>query len=191
MLRRLYDAVLRLSASRHALLALCIVSFAESSFFPLPPDVMLAPMVLTRPQKAWRYALLCTLASVTGGMLGYAIGFYLQPFALWLLAALGHPDALAKFQALFAKYGLAVILVKGLTPVPYKLVTIASGLARFSFPVFMAASIVTRGSRVFLVAFVVKRFGPAMLPVVEKRLGLVAGLLIGLAVLGLLVSHFI
>ena len=186
MLRRLYDAVLRLSASRHAPAALFAVSFAESSFFPIPPDVMLAPMVLTRPEKAWRYAAICTLASVLGGMLGYAIGYFLTDFASWLLALIGHSDGPAAFQAWFAQWGIWVILIKGLTPIPYKLVTIASGLAQFSFLTFIVASVVTRGARFFLVAFVVKRFGPAMLPVIEKRLGLIAGLAIA-AVAGLLI----
>jgi membrane protein YqaA with SNARE-associated domain len=190
MLRRLYDAILRLSASRHAGLALFAVSFAESSVFPIPPDAMLIPMVLTRPEKAWRYATLCTIASVLGGALGYAIGFYLHDFAHWLLALLGHADGIEAFKAWFAKWGLAVILIKGLTPFPYKLVTIAAGAAQFSFPIFMAASIVTRAGRFFIVAFVVKRFGPAMLPVVEKRLGLFAGLVVAALVAFVLYKHF-
>jgi membrane protein YqaA with SNARE-associated domain len=190
MLRRLYDAILRLAASRHAGLALFTVSFLESSVFPIPPDVMLAPMVLMRPDKAWRYAVLCTIASVLGGMLGYAIGFYLHDLAQHLLTLIGHADAVAGFKALFDKWGLAVILIKGLTPFPYKLVTIAAGLAQFSFPVFVAASIVTRAGRFFLVAFVVKRFGPAMMPVIEKRLGLVAGLVVAALVAFVVWRHF-
>jgi membrane protein YqaA with SNARE-associated domain len=190
MLRRLYDAVLRLSASRHAGLALCAVSFAESSFFPVAPDVLLAPMVLTRPEKAWRYAALCTAASVIGGMLGYAIGFYLTGFGQWLLALLGHPEGVDAFRAWFARWGVWVILIKGLTPIPYKLVTIASGVAHFSFVTFMLASVVTRGARFFLVAYVVKRFGPAMLPVIEKRLALIAGLVVAAAAAFLLWRHF-
>jgi membrane protein YqaA with SNARE-associated domain len=191
MLRRLYDAVLRLSASRHAVLALVIVSFAESSFFPVPPDVMLAPMTLTRPEKAWRYAAICTAASVIGGMLGYAIGFYLTGIGQWLLALVGHPEGVEVFRAWFAKWGIWVILIKGLTPIPYKLVTIASGLAHFSFFTFIMASVVTRGARFFLVAYGVKTFGPAMVPVIEKRLALIAGLVIALAAAFLLWRHFL
>ena len=191
MLRRLYDWVMGLAASRHAPSALFAVSFAESSFFPVPPDVMLAPMVLARPDKAWRYAALCTLASVLGGCLGYAIGFFLQDAALWLMTLSGHEGGLAQFQCWYGKYGVWVILIKGLTPIPYKLVTIASGLAQFAFPMFIAASVVTRGARFFLVAAVVKRFGPAMLPVIEKRLALFAGLAIGIIVLGLVASHYL
>lgn len=191
MLRRLYDWVMGLAASRHAQIALFIVSFAESSFFPIPPDVMLAPMVLAQRERAWRFAIICTVASVLGGMLGYAIGHYLQGLALQLMALSGHAQGLDDFKCWYGRYGVWVILIKGLTPIPYKLVTIASGLAQFSFPVFVAASIVTRGARFFLVAWVVRRFGPAMMPVVERRLGMVAAGLVVLIVLGLVASHFL
>ncbi|MDG2530625.1 MULTISPECIES: YqaA family protein [Caulobacter] len=191
MLRRLYDWVMGLAASRHAPKSLFAVSFAESSFFPVPPDVMLAPMVLARPDRAWRYAAICTLASVLGGILGYAIGYFLTPVGQWMMAATGHAGGLAEFKCWYDKYGVWVILAKGLTPIPYKLVTIASGLAAFSFPMFIFASVVTRGARFFLVAFVVKKFGPALLPVIERRLALVAGGLILLLVIGLAASHFL
>lgn len=191
MLRRLYDWVMRLSASRHAPAGLFAVSFAESSFFPIPPDVMLAPMVLARPDRAWRYAALCTLASVLGGVLGYAIGYFLTGLAHTILAATGHAGGLAEFQCWYGEYGVWVILAKGLTPIPYKLVTIASGIAQFAFPMFLLASTITRGARFFLVAAVVKKFGPTMLPVIEKRLALFAGLLILLLVIGLVGGHYI
>jgi len=191
MLRRLYDWVMGLAASRHAPTSLFAVSFAESSFFPVPPDVMLAPMVLARPDRAWRYAAICTLASVLGGILGYAIGYFLTPVGQWMMAATGHAGGLAEFKCWYDKYGVWVILAKGLTPIPYKLVTIASGLAAFSFPMFIFASVVTRGARFFLVAFVVKKFGPTLLPVIERRLALVAGGLILLLVIGLAASHFL
>lgn len=191
MLRKMYDWVMGLAASRHAPLSLFAVSFAESSFFPVPPDVMLAPMVLARPEKAWRFAAICTLASVLGGVLGYAIGYFLQDAAMWLLSLTGHAGGLTEYKCWYDKYGTWVILAKGLTPIPYKLVTIASGLAQFNFGMFVAASVVTRGARFFLVAAVVKKFGPAMLPVIEKRLALFAVLLIGLVVVGLAASHFL
>ena len=191
MLRRLYDWVMGLAASRHAPSALFAVSFAESSFFPVPPDVMLAPMVLARPEKAWRYATICTLASVLGGALGYAIGYFLQDFAMWLMSLSGHAKGLDQFRCWYNEWGVWVILIKGLTPIPYKLVTIASGLAQFAFPVFIAASVVTRGARFFLVAAVVKKFGPAMLPVVERRLALFAGLGVALIVICLVASHYL
>ncbi len=181
MFRKLYDWVFSLARSRHATPALAVVSFAESSFFPVPPDVMLAPMILARPEKAYFYAFVCTLASVLGGVLGYAIGYYLTDLGLWLMSILGHADGLEEFQHWFDRWGLAVILIKGLTPVPYKLVTIASGLAAFSFPVFLAASVVTRGGRFFAEAWVLKRWGPAMLAQVEKRLAMWS--IIGIVVL--------
>ena len=181
MLRKLYDRVFALARSRHATPALALVSFAESSVFPIPPDVMLAPMILARPARAYVYAAVCTAASGAGGMLGYAIGFFLTDIGLMLMRLLGHSDGLAQFRAWFDDWGLWVILIKGLTPIPYKLVTIASGLAAFSFPAFVAASVVTRGGRFFLEAWVLKRWGPAMLAQVEKRLALWTG--IGLAVL--------
>jgi len=181
MFRKLYDWVFSLARSRHATPALAVISFAESSFFPVPPDVMLAPMILARPEKAYFYAFVCTVASVLGGILGYAIGYYLTDLGLWLMNVLGHSDGLAEFQHWFDQWGLAVILIKGLTPVPYKLVTIASGLAAFSFPVFVAASVVTRGARFFLEAWVLRRWGPAMLAQVEKRLAMWS--IIGIVVL--------
>ncbi|HEY0926438.1 YqaA family protein [Brevundimonas sp.] len=181
MLRKLYDWVFSLARSKHATKSLAVVSFAESSFFPIPPDVMLAPMILARPEKAYFYAGVCTVASVLGGIAGYAIGFFLTDVGLWLMSILGHSDGLDEFQHWFDRWGLAVILVKGLTPIPYKLVTIASGLAAFSFPVFVAASVVTRGGRFFAEAWILKKWGPAMLEMVEKRLALWT--VIGLVVL--------
>ncbi|HEX6859616.1 MAG TPA: YqaA family protein [Caulobacteraceae bacterium] len=191
MLRRTYDWMMRLAGSRRAPQALAALAFAESSFFPIPPDVMLAPMVLARPAKAWTYALICTVGSVLGGMLGYAIGYYLTELGHAILAVTGNDGGLDQFKCWYAQWGLWVILIKGLTPIPYKLVTIASGIAQFSFPMFIAASVVTRGARFFLVAWVVKKFGPAMLPVIERRLAWVAGGLIGLVVIGLILSHYL
>ena len=176
MLRKLYDRVMTLAGSRHAPVALAAVSFAESSFFPIPPDVMLAPMVLARPEKAYLYAGICSLASVLGGCLGYAIGYFLEPVGLAVLRFMGHADGQQAFQAWFAQWGLWVILIKGLTPIPYKLVTIASGLAHFSFVTFLWASVVTRSARFFLTATVLKYLGPQILEQVERRLALFAGM---------------
>jgi membrane protein YqaA with SNARE-associated domain len=173
MLRRLYDRLMALAASRHAPLWLAAVAFAESSFFPAPPDLMLAPMVLARPDHAWRNAFICTAASVVGGMLGYAIGYFLGPLGQGLLSLLGQSNAMASFQAWYAEWGVWLILIKGLTPVPYKLVTIASGLAHFNFAVFIAASVATRGARFFLVALLLRLYGAPIQAFVEKRLTLV------------------
>jgi membrane protein YqaA with SNARE-associated domain len=174
MLRRLYDRVLRLAGSRRAGLWLAVVSFAESSFFPIPPDVLLVPMVLARPDRAWRLALICTAASVTGGALGYLIGYALfDVLAQPILRAYHYQDAFAAFQATYARWGLWVILVKGLTPIPYKIVTIASGAARFDFPLFMLASLATRGVRFFAVAALLRFYGEPVRAFIEKRLTLV------------------
>ena len=175
MLRRLYAWTMRLTASRHAALALAALAFAESSFFPIPPDVLLAPMILTRPERVWRYAAICAAASVVGGVAGYAIGYALAPVGHWLLAATGFPGAEVSLRAAFAHWGVGVILLQGLLPIPYKLLTITSGLAHFTLWKFVAASTVVRSARFFGVAAVVRRFGPAVLPIVERRLALVAG----------------
>jgi membrane protein YqaA with SNARE-associated domain len=172
MLRKLYDWVINLAASRHAPVALAVISFAESSFFPVPPDLMLAPMVIAKPQKAFVYAAICTAASVIGGMLGYAIGVWLAPVGHSILTFFGHPQGQAEFHDWFSKWGVWIILVKGLTPIPYKLVTITAGLARFDLFTFVWASILTRGGRFFLSATLLKYFGPAIRAEVERRLGL-------------------
>jgi membrane protein YqaA with SNARE-associated domain len=176
MLRRLYDKAMEAAGNRHATTWLAVVSFVESSFFPIPPDAMLAPMVLARPHRAWFYAAVCTAASVLGGVLGYAIGFFLADCVRGMVTAVGWGAKLGEFEALYAKWGLWVILLKGLTPFPYKIVTIASGLLHFSFPVFIAASVVTRAARFFLVAGLLKAFGPPVLAFVEKRLTLVTSI---------------
>ena len=191
MIRPLYNWVMRQAESRHALPALIAVSFAESSFFPIPPDVMLAPMVAKRPEKAYVFALWCTIASVIGGIAGYAIGYFLTDLGAWLLRVMGHGEGLAEFQAVYAEWGLWVILVKGLTPIPYKLVTIASGLAQFNFLVFVAASVVTRGGRFFLTAAILKRFGPKILEVVERRLMVTAVAVLILLVGGVLLLRLL
>jgi membrane protein YqaA with SNARE-associated domain len=181
LLRKLYDWVFSLARHRHATRSLAVVSFAESSFFPIPPDVMLAPMVLARPDRAYVYAAVCTAASVLGALLGYAIGYWLEPVGMWILSLLGKADTFEASKALFQQHGAWVILIKGLTPIPFKLITIASGIFQFNLALFVALCVVTRGARFFLVAFVLKRWGPAMLEMVEKRLALWT--VIGLVVL--------
>src|SRR5690348_8292183 len=191
MLRRLYDRILALAASPRAEWWLAIVAFAESSFFPVPPDALLIPMVLARPRYAWRFAAICTVASVVGGALGYLIGYAVfDQLALPVLNFYGYGDRFASFQALYAQYGLWVILIKGLTPIPYKIVTIASGAAKFDFAVFMAASLVTRGARFFLVAALLRLFGTPVRDFIERRLTLVTSMLAAGIVGGFLVLRF-
>ena len=174
MLRRFYNRVIGLAESPQALWWLAVVSFVESSFFPIPPDAMLIPMVLARPARAWIIAVVCTIASVTGGFLGYAIGYYF--FATWghsIIEFYGLQDGFAKFQQQFNEYGLWVILIKGLTPIPYKIVTIASGAAHFDLLTFGLASVATRGARFFAVAALLRMFGEPIRAFIEKRLTLV------------------
>jgi len=184
MLHRLYQRVLALSASRHAPWWLAAISFAEASRFPIPPDVLLIPMALARPERAWRLAFICTVASVAGGALGYLIGYALFDQLAQPLIHLYHYDAaFARFQATYAQWGLWVILIKGLTPIPYKIVTIASGAAHFDFTLFMAASILTRGARFFLVATLLRFFGEPVRVFIERRLTLVTSA-VAVSVLG-------
>jgi len=177
MIRRLYDRILALAAEPYAVWVLMAMALAESSFFPLPPDVLLIPMMLARPRAAWRLAALCTLASVLGGLVGYAIGYY-------GFEAIGRPllqfyHAMDRYEALkagFDRWGVWIIIIKGMTPIPYKLVTIASGVAHFDLVLFIGASIVSRSLRFFLLALILWRFGPAARDFIERRLSLVTTL---------------
>ena len=174
MLRRLYDWTMNLAARPNALAALAVVSFAESSFFPIPPDVMLLPMVLARRDRAWVIAGVCTISSVFGALLGYAIGAGLyDTVGVWLINLYGLQAKADDFHAFFDRYGLLVILAKGLTPIPFKIVTITSGAMRFNLPLFVAACIVTRGARFFIVAALLKSFGEPIRGFVEKNLTVV------------------
>ncbi|HEX3576419.1 MAG TPA: YqaA family protein [Rhodopila sp.] len=178
MLRRLYGRVMALAASPNAAWWLALIAFAEASFFPIPPDALLVPMALARPRAAWRFAAICTAGSVAGGALGYLIGFAVfDQVARPILDVYGYGAAYAAFQAKFQEYGLWIILIKGLTPIPYKIVTIAAGAARFAFWPFMAASLLTRGARFFLVATLLHFYGDAVRDFIEKRLTLVTSAL--------------
>jgi membrane protein YqaA with SNARE-associated domain len=177
MLHSLYERILRLAAGPNALTALLAVSFVESSFFPIPPDILLIPMILARPRDAWRLAALCMLASVAGGLLGYAIGYF-------LFDAIGRPilefyNAMDRYDALkagFQEWGVWIIILKGMTPIPYKLITIASGVAQFDLGLFVAASIVSRSLRFFLIAALLWWFGDPVREFIERRLMLVTSL---------------
>ena len=178
MLKRFYARVMMLAASPYATLWLAAIAFAEASFFPIPPDALLIPMALAKPRSAWRFALVCTIGSVVGGALGYLIGYAVfDQLARPILQLYGYGDAYAAFQAKFQEYGVWIILIKGLTPIPYKIVTIAAGAAKFSFGTFMAASVVTRGGRFFLVATLLHFFGDSVRVFIEKRLTLVTSAL--------------
>jgi membrane protein YqaA with SNARE-associated domain len=192
MLRRLYDWTLSLAGRPSAPYALALVSFSESSFFPVPPDIMLVPMMLARPDKAWSYALICTVASVLGGILGYFIGLGLyDSIGAWLFQLYGLTEGAETFRHAYAEYGHWVILLKGLTPIPYKLVTIASGMAHFSLPVFILASILTRGLRFFMVAGLLRWYGAPIRDFIEARLTLVTTGFAALIVLGFLSIRYL
>ncbi len=174
MLKRLYDRVIELSKGRYALPALAAVSFAESSFFPVPPDVILVPMALANPEKARLYALVCTVASVVGGLLGYAIGALLyDTLGYWLISAYGYGEGIDAFREAYAKWGAWIILIKGMTPIPYKIVTIASGFAGYNLFYFVLLSIITRGARFFLEAELLRIYGEPIREFIERRLTLV------------------
>ena len=185
MLRSLYERVLRLAGSPRAELWLALVSFAESSFFPVPPDALLIPMIIARPTRAWRIAAVCTAASVAGGAFGYYIGYALfDQLAAPLIRFYHYEAAIERFREGYAAYGLWVILLKGLTPIPYKIVTITSGVAHFDFVVFMLASVATRGVRFFLLAALLRRFGEPIRSWIEQRLPLVMWASLGAIGLG-------
>jgi membrane protein YqaA with SNARE-associated domain len=173
MLRRIYDWCIDAAHKPYALWIMGAVAFAESSFFPIPPDVMLIPMSLARPQRAWLYALVCTATSVLGGIVGYAIGALLyDSLGHWLITLYGLSDKIDAFRASYAQWGALIIIGKGLTPIPYKLVTIASGFAGYNVGLFILCSIIARGGRFFIVAILLNRYGDAIRAEIEKRLGL-------------------
>ena len=188
MLRRLYDWCVDAAGKPHAAWILGAVSFAESSFFPVPPDIMLIPMSLARPERAWYFAAICTLASVAGGLLGYFIGAALyDTVGTWLINFYGLGTKVETFREGYAQYGALIILLKGLTPIPYKLVTITSGFAGYNLPLFVILSLITRGARFFAEAFLLNRYGAHARGIIEKRLGLWAGLAVAGVVIGFIV----
>jgi membrane protein YqaA with SNARE-associated domain len=184
--------MMRLAANDRAPWALGIVSFVESSFFPIPPDVMLIPMVMSRREKAWRYATIATVTSVLGGILGYAIGYYAyQAIGLPILEFYGKADALDGFKAFVQEYGVNAIIIKGMTPIPFKVVTIAAGVAEMAFVPFVLASIVARAMRFYLVAGLLFWFGAPIRDFIERRLSLVTTLFVVLLVGGFVAIRYV
>ncbi|MDR1828121.1 MAG: DedA family protein [Methylobacteriaceae bacterium] len=171
MLKRLYDWTIKLAGGPRAVWALAAVSFAESSFFPIPPDIMLIPMGLAQPKKIWFYAFVCSVASVVGGLLGYFIGAVLfDSVGMWILTFFNLADGAETFKEQYAIYGHWVILFKGVTPIPFKLITITSGAAGYNLAWFVGLSIVTRSARFFLVAALMHFFGPHIAAQLDKHL---------------------
>ena len=172
MIRALYDWVMRLAGHRHASLALFAVAFAESSFFPIPPHAMLIPMALAERAKAWRYALIATVASVLGGVAGYFIGYALfDAVGKPLLEFYGNADKFNDFAGRYNEYGAWIVFFAGVTPFPYKVITIASGVTALNFAVFLAASIAARGLVFFVICGLLYFFGQPIRAFIERRLG--------------------
>ncbi len=172
MLRRLYDWTMELAETRYALWALALVAFVESSVFPIPPDVLLIPMVLAAPHRAWLIAGVCTISSVAGGALGYLIGAQLydvvgEP----ILSLYGKEEAFDDFSRRFNEHGPWAVLFAGITPFPYKVITIASGVTGFNFAVFMLSSVVARALRFFIIAALLKRYGESIRGFIDRYFG--------------------
>ena len=174
MLRRLYDWTIRMADHPHALWVLAFVSFVESSVFPIPPDVLMIPMIHARPSRAWLIAAVALVSSVLGGLLGYAIGaLAYEQLGQPILEALGKGDAMTEFNTRFNDFGFWAVLTAGVTPFPYKVITIMSGWTSMPLLTFVATSILARGLRFFIVAWLLWKYGAPIRDFIEKRLGLV------------------
>lgn len=192
MLRRLYTWTMSLADHPRALWALGVVAFIEASFFPIPPDVLMIPMVLAAPRRAWLIALVATLGSIAGGLLGYGIGaFFFDSIGRPLLEALGKADTIEAFNARFNGVGFWAVLIAGITPFPFKVITIMSGWTAMPLPVFITTMIIARAVRFFIVAGLLWGFGAPIRDFIEKRLGLVFTLFILLLVGGFYLVRFL
>lgn len=192
MLRRLYDWTMALAARPRAEWALVGVAFAESSFFPIPPDILLIPMVLARRAKAWRYAAIATASSVIGGLAGYLIGAFLfEEIGRPLLEFYGYTARFQEFADTYNEWGGWIVFAAGLTPFPYKVITIASGTTGLDILVFMVASVAARGGRFFVVAALLYWIGPPVRAFIERRLGLVFTVFVVLLVGGFVVARYL
>ncbi len=181
MLRKTYDRTMALADHPHALWYLAAVSFVESSVFPIPPDVMMIPMILARPSRAWLIALVALVASVLGGVLGYAIGaFFYDSLGQPILEAMGKGGAMEEFNTRFNDFGFWAVLGAGVTPFPYKVITIMSGWTGMPMGTFIATSILARALRFFIVAGLLWKFGEPTRNFIEKRLGTVFTLFVAL-----------
>ncbi len=192
MMRRMYDWMMGMAGSPRAPWALGIVSFIESSFFPIPPDVMLIPMVLKDRSKAWWYATIATVTSVAGGILGYAIGyFFFEAIGKPILNFYGREHALDSFIQFVHEYGVEAVIIKGMTPIPFKVVTIAAGVAKMDLLAFIGASIVARAMRFYLVAALLYFFGQPIREFIERRLTLVTTVFVVVLVSGFVAVKYL
>lgn len=185
--RRMYDWVMSWADGRHGTTALAGLAFAESSFFPVPPDVLLIALGVARPQRAYVFALVCTVASVTGGLAGYAIGALgweaTQDFFFQWVPGFTR-EVFARVQGYYDEYGFAAVLIAGFTPIPYKVFTIASGVFGMNLPAFALASVVSRGLRFFIAAWLITRYGSQVRAVIEDNFNLMTVVFVALVVAG-------
>lgn len=192
LFRSLYNWTMANASGRNAWAILFVISFAESSFFPIAPDVMLMPMVLADRKRAFWLAAWCTLASVLGGMLGYAIGALLyDSIGQWVIRVYGYGDKIDEFRSFYAEWGAWVILIKGALPIPYKLITILSGFAGYNFGLFVLLSAITRGARFGAEAALLYRFGEPIREFVEKRLEFAMLIVVGTIIIGVLMAKYV
>ena len=192
MMRRLYDWMMRAAADERAPHALFWVSFVESSFFPIPPDVMLVPMVLAQRLKAWAYATLATIGSVIGGVFGYLIGyFFFEAVGQPILKFYGKADSFGEFAQWFNEWGVWILLIKGMTPFPYKVLTITAGVTQMPLIPFMIASVIARAMRFYLVAGLLYWFGAPIRDFIEQRLSLVTTVFVVLLVGGFVAVKYV
>ena len=192
MIKSLYDWTMGLAAKPYALWALAVVAFIESSVFPIPPDILMIPMILARPSRAFLIAGVCLVSSVLGGLLGYAIGsLAFEQVGQPILASLGKADAMAEFNTRFNDFGFWAVLIAGLTPFPYKVITIMSGWTGMPILTFVATSILARGLRFFIIAALLWKFGAPIRDFIERRLGLMFVLFIVILVGGFFLVRYI
>ncbi len=192
MLKRAYNWIINYAEHPHAVWVLAAVSFAESSFFPLPPDPLYLAMLIANREKVWRLAFICTLSSVIGGIVGYYIGYGLyESIGKKIIDTYHLADTFIKLQKDFHEWGFWIVAAKGLTPIPYKIVTIASGLAGLNLGTFILASVIARGFRFFSLAALILFFGPELKVYIERNLGWLTSLALGAIVLGFVLLKYL
>lgn len=192
MIRKLYNWTLRIAAHRHARLGLFGLAFAESSVFPLPPDLVLIPMCIAERKKAFLYAAICTAGSVLGGIFAYCVGFFLyDTIGVRILEFYGYQEQFAKFQGLYNEWGAWIVLAGGFTPIPYKLITIASGVTQMNIGAFILFSVIGRASRFFLVATLLWKYGAPIKEFIEKYMGILTIIFTALLIGGFIAIKYI
>jgi len=192
MLRQMYDWTVDKAESPYALLILAVVAFAESSFFPIPQEALMIPMIVAAPHRAWLVAGVALIASVAGAVLGYAIGYlFYDTVGIQLLEFYGKADRYDEFQTLYTDHGVLAVAIGAITPFPFKVTTIVSGLLQMNFALFVIVCLIARGFRFFLIAALLRRFGTPVRAFIERRLGLVTILAFAVLVGGFVVLKYV